>query len=493
MALRKQISYQWRLFIPLVLLLVVMMGTLVAYQYRRERDYRMESIGRQLQNISNSVINAYERHRNIEEFVEFIDFFMDNTLYEGLIVSVYDADGNVMARIGRPLQTTYDDSRRVPELVDADEQGEGHVLRPKIETPDKLFFFSAKKSDDGKIYVHTAMPMTVSIVDAISTEPLMWFIIFILFAVAIMIAYAGTNYIGRNIKLLRDFARRAAENRDFDAVSNWFPRDELGDISRQIVAIYREKDKALIRSEHEHEVALRATEEKARMRRQMTNNINHELKTPVGVIKGYLDTIADSPDLPADVRDRFIAKAREHVDRLCALLNDVSTITRLDDGGDKVPVTKLDFHEVVYSVANDLEAGHICGDMEFEYKIPFDCWIRGNYNLLTAMLMNLVKNAVAYSRGTRMTVTLVEQNDKFYTFCFADNGVGVGEEHLPHLFERFYRVDQGRARKTGGTGLGLPIVRNTVTTLGGQILVRNAVNGGLEFVFSLPKWTPPSE
>jgi len=489
MVLKRRISYRWRLFIPLVFLLIIIMGTLVAYQYRRERDFRMESVRLQVQNISTSVIDAYESHRDMKQFLDFVEFYFDNTIYEGLTVGVYNADGEVIAHIGQPLKTTYDDNSRVPELREAELYGEGLALRRRISTPDgSLCSFSAKKSADGKIYVHTAMPMTLSIADTISTEPLMWITLLVLMLVAIIIAYAGTSYLGRNINLLRDFARRAAANRNFDTVGNRFPRDELGDISRQIVAIYREKDKALLRSEHEHQVALRATEEKANLRRQMTNNINHELKTPVGVIKGYLDTIADTPDMPADTRNRFIGKAREHVDRLCSLLNDVSTITRLDDGGDKVPVTKIDFHEVLYSVANDAEFGNILGSMEFVYDVPFDCWIKGNFNLLTAMLLNLIKNSVVYSRGTKMLVKLVSENDGFYTFSFSDDGVGVGEEHLPHLFERFYRVDPGRTRKTGGTGLGLPIVRNTVITHGGSISVRNATPHGLEFVFTLPRW-----
>ena len=125
--------------------------------------------------------------------------------------------------------------------------------------------------------------------------------------------------------------------------------------------------------------------------------------------------------------------------------------------------------------------------MEFRYDIPLDCKVMGNYNLLLGMILNLAKNAGAYSKGTFCELVLTGQDEKFYHFEFRDNGTGVGEEHLPHLFDRFYRIDSGRTRKAGGTGLGLPIVQNTVLAHGGTIEVTNGVLGGLCFKFTLPK------
>ncbi|MDE5978831.1 MAG: HAMP domain-containing histidine kinase, partial [Muribaculaceae bacterium] len=119
------------------------------------------------------------------------------------------------------------------------------------------------------------------------------------------------------------------------------------------------------------------------------------------------------------------------------------------------------------------------------YNIPLDCHVYGNGELLIGMISNLAKNAVAYSQGTETGVALIGRNENFYTFSFYDNGVGVGEEHLGHLFDRFYRIDTGRSRKVGGTGLGLPIVKSAVNTMGGSITVRNRRGGGLEFIFTL--------
>lgn len=492
MVLKRRINYQWRLFIPLVALLWFIIATLVYYQYRREVEYKKEIITSQLTSINKRIITAYERNYNLKQFLEFIGQYYENTVYDDIMISVFDATGNVLYQVGLPIRQLTDDNEDVPEMRQLREQGEGYALRANLVYPDKMFFYAANKSADGCIYIHTAMPFTVSLSSALGTEPIMWFIIITLAVLVTLIAFFSTRYISRNVVLLRDFANRAATNRNFVAVSE-FPHDELGDISRQIVRMYREKDRAMAKSEHEHQVALRATQEQARIKRQLTNNINHELKTPVGVIKGYIDTILSSPEMPEDMRNRFLVKAQENVERLCSLLNDVSTMTRLEESVNEIPTTEIDYHDLVYDVSNDLDVSHINGDMSFNFDIPFDCKIRGNYTLLTAMLYNLIRNSANYSHGTEIELKLVGEDDDFYKFSFADDGIGVDEEHMPHLFERFYRVDAGRTRKSvasGGTGLGLPIVKNTVTSLGGSISVSNGQLGGLEFVYTLPKNKP---
>lgn len=113
------------------------------------------------------------------------------------------------------------------------------------------------------------------------------------------------------------------------------------------------------------------------------------------------------------------------------------------------------------------------------------CKVIGNAGLLTAMIGNLVKNAVAYSKGTECNLILTDKDEEFYHFAFYDNGVGVKETSLPHLFERFFREDSGRSRKKGGTGLGLCIVQNTIEALGGTINATNREGGGLLFRFTL--------
>ena len=111
-------------------------------------------------------------------------------------------------------------------------------------------------------------------------------------------------------------------------------------------------------SKREHEVAMYAVEEKSRIKRQLTNNINHEIKTPVGVIRGYLDTVLSSPEMDDRTRTQFLLRAQSNVTRLCSLLSDVSTMTRLEEGGGNIPTVEVDFHDMLFGVEND---GHALG------------------------------------------------------------------------------------------------------------------------------------
>ena len=113
--------------------------------------------------------------------------------------------------------------------------------------------------------------------------------------------------------------------------------------------------------------------------------------------------------------------------------------------------------------------------------------VEGNEGLLYSVFRNLTDNALNYSGGNRIDIALTDETDDRYEFSFSDNGTGVNPEHLPYLFERFYRIDKGRSRKLGGTGLGLAIVKNAVIMHGGTISVRNSERGGLEFTFTLRK------
>ena len=125
--------------------------------------------------------------------------------------------------------------------------------------------------------------------------------------------------------------------------------------------------------------------------------------------------------------------------------------------------------------------------MRINVKVPEGVVINGNESLVESIFFNLVNNSIAYSGGRDIFISLDEETADYYRFTFADNGVGVSEEHINRLFERFYRVDEGRSRKGGGTGLGLAIVKNAVLFHQGTISVKNRHAGGLEFTFTLHK------
>lgn len=479
MALKRRYKFQWKLFWPLASIVWVIIGSMVIFQYKREvRDVRTRYAD-ELAFVSSRVLSAYEDGEDLMDFTKFIEIYYDTSkLFPVIRLSVYEDAG--MRRpflTGEPI--SLDTFREIEDLG-----GEANRIDPDTGNE---YFYKVCRSHDGRVYVALAMEFSVDIFSTFVQDKMMWFVIISLGLAATLVAYFYSLYFARTITLMRDFANNVASGKHFDSEEE-FPHDEMGDIARHIVQLYHEKDQAQAKSEREHQVALHAITEKTRIKHQLTNNINHELKTPVGAIRGYLDTIVSNPDLPPQLRDKFLESARQNVERLVNLLNDVSAMTRLEEGAGSIPLSEVDFHDIVFSIENDLSATGFAGDMKFSYDVPLDCLVKGNANLLTGMVSNLIRNAAQHSQGTDMGLKLVAESAKFYTFRFYDDGNGVDPKHLPHLFERFYRVDSGRSRKVGGTGLGLPIVKNTIEAMGGSITVHNRSTGGLEFVFTLAKW-----
>lgn len=479
MALRRRFKYQWRLFWPLASIVWAIIAVLVVFQYKREVRQNRERIYDELSFITSRVLQAYEDKENLSGFVNFIDFYYDSSqFFPNIRLSVYEESGSRRPyQIGDPIPL---------DLFSKIEShgGQTEMLDPETGLPT---YYKVFRSDDGKVFVSVAMQSSVRLSTTFVQNPLMWILIIALGLAATVVVYIYSHYFARTIVLMRDFANNVASGKPFDADAE-FPHDELGDISRHIIELYKEKDAAIARSEREHEIAIHAVTEKARVKHQLTNNINHELKTPVGAIRGYLDTIAQIPDLPPELRDKFLQSARQNVERLVNLLSDVSSMTRLEEGSGSIPLREVDFHDLVYSIDNDLAVTGLAGTMKFTFDIPIDCAVKANANLLNGMVSNLIRNAAQHSQGKNIGLRLVAESGKYYSFSFYDDGVGVGSQHLAHLFDRFYRVDTGRSRKVGGTGLGLSIVKNTVEALGGTITVHNRSTGGLEFVFTLQKW-----
>ncbi len=486
MVLKRRISYHWRLFIPIATILCVVFGLIIFYQYKREANYRAQFFSTELELIDNRILDAYEDDVNLRTFLAFIQQFFKGSVFEGIRVSVY-VDDRLYYSLGIPIPLDNDglEFKKTDAVLDTDDEANRRLVGRDEDR--NIYFFSTVKSKDGKVTVRTAMPYSENVHDAIDVDGIVWLVILVCLLVTLVVTFYFTRMLSRNVVLLKDFAYRAVTGGRFTGEDK-FPRNELGDISREIITLYRERGKALELIEKERKVAIHAIEEKIRVTRQLTNNINHEIKTPVGIIRGYLESILADPEMDTQTRTRFLERMLTNVERLTALLNDVSTMTRLENGGDMIAVDKVDMHEIVYQIDSDLPANNLAGDMKFSFDIPMGCYVSGNYNLLQGMICGLIRNSALHSGGSEISCSLISENDSFCVFSFCDNGNGVSPEHIPHLFERFYRVDNGRSRKMGGTGLGLSIVKSTVVSLGGTISVRNRSTGGLEFVFTLPKW-----
>lgn len=470
---------------PLLAGIWIMVLGMALWQNQRDAEYRLQYIDAQLNLVNARIIDALNQDKTEvnADFLNFIDnFYVLNNLFSGIRVTIYNRNWDIVTAVGIPIKLRTADRSLVMN----------HVVERVNDTPDSYngyIYYRGMLSDNHEHIVVSALPSEAPLMKFLSGDKTPIWVIFIAFALAMTaLVFYSMRMLGNNMKLLREFARRSASDPGFIPGSD-FPHDELGDIARQIITIYNERAKVRRHLDHEHAMAMKAVKERALQKRQLTNNINHELKTPIGVIKGYLDTLKENPDMDADMRNHFILKSSEHVNRLVDLLNSVSAITRLEDGAGMINTEVFDYHDMVYQFANDINESGAIGHMEFTYDVPIGTDIRGNITLLTGMLSNLAKNAANYSNGTTCTLECLglTEDKLFYQFSFYDDGVGVPEEALPHLFERFYRIDSGRTRKNGGTGLGLSIVYNTITAHGGTIRGMNRADGGLEFQFTLPR------
>ena len=229
-------------------------------------------------------------------------------------------------------------------------------------------------------------------------------------------------------------------------------------------------------------------EEQARLKRQLTQNIAHELKTPVSSIQGYLETLLNNPNMSAETAHTFLERSYAQSNRLTLLLRDISVLTRMDEAPDLMVKEYVDLSQLVKNILNEVALNIEEKQITVLNRLPENLKINGNSSLLYSIFRNLMDNAIAYAGiGITVTIECFREDENFYYFSFSDTGVGVAEEHLNRLFERFYRVDKGRSRKLGGTGLGLAIVKNAVLFHGGTIFAKNNVHKGLEFVFTLQK------
>lgn len=234
-----------------------------------------------------------------------------------------------------------------------------------------------------------------------------------------------------------------------------------------------------------------STEEKNRLLKQeMTNNIAHELKTPVSTIRGYIETILEQRHLDPAKQRFFLERAYYQVIRLSDLIRDVALITKTEEAAYLFEKETINVRDTIQEVVNDLETALQNNHITIENKIPAQVEIEGNRTLLYSIFRNLTDNAISYA-GENITIGIENytEDNEFYYFAFYDTGKGIDTAHLERIFDRFYRINPGRSRKTGGSGLGLSIVKNAVLFHKGQISAKNRKDGGLEFIFSLRKKT----
>src|SRR5512139_93178 len=221
------------------------------------------------------------------------------------------------------------------------------------------------------------------------------------------------------------------------------------------------------------------------MRRDFIANVSHELRTPLTVVGGFVETLADAPDLPAAERRRYFELMQDHTRRMQHLLDDLLTLSRLENDDRNLKDESVNVPEMAQALkaeADSLSRGR----HRVSVQIDSTAWLKGSLQEIRSALGNLVSNAVRYTpEGGEITLAWRERDGEG-VFSVTDTGEGIAAEHIPRLTERFYRVDRSRSRETGGTGLGLAIVKHVLTRHGARLDIRSTPGKGSTFSAIFP-------
>lgn len=224
------------------------------------------------------------------------------------------------------------------------------------------------------------------------------------------------------------------------------------------------------------------------LRTDFAANVSHEMKTPLTSIKGFVETLQAGAIEHPDMARKFLNIIMIEADRLTRLINDILSITKMESGNENVEIKRIALDKAVMEVCDLLKIHASEKEVTVNAHLnPRPAYIMGNPDRVKQLLINLIENAIKYNKvGGSVTVNVLE-SDTHINLIVADTGIGVKEENLGRLFERFYRVDKGRSRAMGGTGLGLAIVKHIVKSMDGFIEVNSKYGEGTEFLITLQK------
>lgn len=570
-----------RLFLYFFSIFFTMLAVICFFQYQREKEFRTEQLDHQL-SIYNFTIYRYvsEQNPSWEKLEEYVRLFPDTALR----VTVIDTTGLVVFDSRVKKGTVLQNHLHRPEVEMSNISENGKAIRHSVSTGKDYYYLAHRFPKD---YVRSAMPYNVSLISMLKANTFFLYFMTFVLILAILALYLIARNFTKSIDRLRIFTQKA-EKEQIEDTDIEFPNDELGEISKNIVKLYklqlqtkdevnkeREKyikhlqisqeglgifsstkkellanthfiqytnilsdqqcessdqifllpefaevnefiDKSLLNNQlnrkrltiekgsrvfsvqcivfqdETFEISINditIQEHENELKRHLTQNISHELKTPVSSILGYMESILENPEMDLQRQRFFVERSFHQAQRLNDLLQDISTLNKMDEAKRLLEKENCNISDVISDVLNDVH-------LEIEqkgYKILRNyqptIQIQGNRSLIYSIFRNLLDNSLAYA-GEKINVEIscYREDEQFFYFSFSDNGIGVSEEHLNRLFERFYRVDKGRSRKMGGTGLGLAIVKNAVIYHKGTISAKSVPGGGLSFIFSLRKF-----
>lgn len=295
----------------------------------------------------------------------------------------------------------------------------------------------------------------------------------------LVIFYTVKRFVYRKIKLIYKliYQTKASKREEF-YFKNILPQktiEEVGeDVEQWAVA---------------HKAELETLRENEVFRKEFLLNLSHELKTPIFAIQGYVDTLLNGALKNDEVNHKFLANASKNVDRLVNLIEDLDEITKLESGGIQMANTNFIIQDLIKEVFESLSIK--ADEKKIKCFIKDGCEeplsVNADKEKIRMVFINLVDNAIKYGKQNGIIEgSAYKMDGKKILIEISDNGYGITDEHLPRVFERFYRTDLARTRKEGGSGLGLSIVKHIIEAHGDTIHVRSKIDVGTTFGFMLP-------
>ena len=477
-----------KLYFSVLTVFLVFAVSFIVFQQSREKQFKINTLTLKLANynelLMEDLLLSNSQGILLSDSVDMVDSvrvaeaklqeFVREHESKDLRVTLVKPDGRVVFDNMSKNYRHFANHAKREEIAEALKVGQGTSVERQSKTLKQDYFYVASYFPKAQLIVRTALPYNDNLTKSLQADQhYIWFAIVAIILLTVVL-YRFTYRLGKNVSKLTIFAYKADhyESLEVEDLTN-FPDDELGEIAERIIKMY----KRVQTTRKEQDI----------LKRQLTQNIAHELKTPVASIQGYLETILDNPHINEQTKEQFLQRCYAQSERLTSLLHDISTLNRLDDGSDMIDFEAVDITQLVADITKETALVRQERKMTFDNQLPERIVVKGNRSLLYSVFRNLTDNAIAYAgEGRTITLEAKEQGNKWH-FIFRDNGQGVPPEHLARLFERFYRVDKGRSRKMGGTGLGLAIVKNAVLLHGGTIRVSNLPEGGLKFEFTIKK------